>query len=367
MTSDGREDGPPWASLFAQHRAQSGLSMDALASACDVAKNTVFKWEHGKAVPGEDVWPAIHKALPALPPPPGIGKPKATYDELLADNARLRELAMVDELTELPNRRATLAALDKALRSAHRGGETLGIAHLDLDHFKRFNDEDTSHKTGDEVLKAFAAAVAGCLRDDDFVGRLGGEEFVAIFDKANAQQARMLAERIRGRVEQNKVKGHRVTVSIGVSVYTAPDLSKDENRVLSKEQCTELRKQLLDQADAATYWAKDDGRNTVVLYSAEEKTRREVAAAERRAREAEAAARKAREDAQIKSSAATPAAPTPMRRRRGLPVPLQLLVASILLLLTTTSFFSSEGTGCKPTPTPPAVPDCVVRGDCIDH
>lgn len=308
MSSEGRTgDGPAWATVLKQQRAHSGLSLEALATACGLAKNTVWRWENCQALPTEDVWPALQKALPGLPSPPGLGKPKATYDELLAETERLRALAMVDELTELPNSRSLYVELDKALRAAHRGGKWLAIAHLDLDNFKRFNDEDSSHKTGDEALKSFAACASGSLRDDDVFARKGGEEFVAIFQDANPQQARMLAERIRGRVEQLKVRGHRVTVSIGVACVQAPDLSQlpePSKRQLSREQCALLREQLLAQADMATYWAKDDGRNRVVLWSAEEKTLREVAAVEREAAEA---AQRAREDAVAKSSEQTPA------------------------------------------------------------
>ena len=312
--------GASWAAAFAETRVLAGLSLEELARRCGVSATTVRKWEHGETLPSELNWPALQRVLPQLPDPrrsavvetvtapapapaapaepeavpaalrvatpletsepAGAPAQEPTYEELKAEVRRLSELSTIDPLTGVPNKRAVSAALERTIRAAHRRGEPLAVLALDVDHFKKLNDTH-GHPVGDEVLKAVAAALSGGVREHDVFGRVGGEEFLAVLEAVPAQRARVLAERMRGRVESLNVEGIRCTVSIGVSVHSAP------RRPLKDDEAEQLARQLVERADKALYWAKQDGRNRVALWSADAEEQR--AAAARRAELAQAA------------------------------------------------------------------------------
>lgn len=172
------------------------------------------------------------------------------------ENARILEaarsaaerVANTDMLTGLPNRRHTLAVLDQALRRAVQDGAPLAVAIFDIDHFKQINDVH-GHAAGDEVIRRVGQRAKVSLRDDDMVGRFGGEEFVCVLQGRSALAAEMVAERVRKAVEVD-VDGAAsglpgVTVSIGLAIF-AGEASIEE---------------LLQRADKALYAAKRDGRN----------------------------------------------------------------------------------------------------------
>lgn len=179
----------------------------------------------------------------------------ARSEELTAANAQLEQLANADPLTGIANRRAVMAALNLALRSAVRERVPVSVLAVDVDHFKAYNDA-FGHPAGDECLKRVARAVdAVARRPLDRAGRIGGEEFVAVLHAAPAEAALRIGEKLRGAVESLGVPhpataSGRVTVSLGVAT-----LIPDANTVPSD---------LLDLADAALYDAKRDGRNRVV-------------------------------------------------------------------------------------------------------
>lgn len=170
-------------------------------------------------------------------------------------SARMRALAMTDELTRLPNRRAVLARLDALLRGSNR--RPCSALIVDIDHFKEINDRH-GHPMGDEVLKAMAAALLEAVRAPAFFGRLGGEEFLIVLPDIDLHAARSAAEHFRERVACIEVmlgtagRG-RITVSIGVADSTSGDTLSD----------------LLRRADAALYAAKRSGRNCVRAESAD--------------------------------------------------------------------------------------------------
>lgn len=171
------------------------------------------------------------------------------------ENARILEaarraaerVANTDMLTGLPNRRHALAFLETALVGARENGAPLAVAIFDIDHFKRVND-GYGHAAGDAVLRRVAQRAKASLREEDMVGRLGGEEFVCILQRSSAQAAEMVAERLRKAIEAEGggVDGlPRVTVSVGLAVYDGePDIET-----------------LLQRADQALYLAKREGRN----------------------------------------------------------------------------------------------------------
>jgi diguanylate cyclase (GGDEF)-like protein len=137
------------------------------------------------------------------------------------------------------------------LTRRQRYGHPFSLLMLDLDHFKRINDQ-WGHAVGDEALRQFADSVRCCLRAQDVAGRLGGEEFAILLPETGENVAMPVAERIRARMEQTPVPTEpgycTVTVSIGVTqVEDGDDLEA-----------------LLRRADEALYAAKERGRNRVV-------------------------------------------------------------------------------------------------------
>jgi diguanylate cyclase len=166
--------------------------------------------------------------------------------------AALREAAMVDPLTGLPNRRAFRDCLVRTVAQARRSQTPLALLMLDVDGFKSLNDRH-GHEVGDAVLIALSGALRDTGRDTDFPARLGGDEFSVVLPSTTAEVARHLAERMRSAVEAARVPGLGGEASFSVSVGAAsfvPDM---------------LPEQLLKAADEALYRSKRDGRNRVSL------------------------------------------------------------------------------------------------------
>ena len=169
--------------------------------------------------------------------------------------AELQRLATTDPLTGVFNRRQFFeTGLHEFLR-ARRYGNTLSLLMIDIDHFKNVNDS-WGHPTGDQVLVALAGIVASIVRDQDTIGRLGGEEFAVILPETELPGAIASAERLRAAVEQAEMTGAtgdrqavRVTVSVGVAASLADDVSFEA---------------VLARADKRLYQAKEAGRNRVV-------------------------------------------------------------------------------------------------------
>lgn len=158
-----------------------------------------------------------------------------------AQAGHLRELARVDELTGLPNRRTWSSDIAEAVDRARRDGLPLSVAMIDLDHFKRFNDE-FGHPAGDRLLKGAAAAWQEELRAVDRMARYGGEEFVLLFDGSNADQATEVLTRLQAVTPLGQ------TFSGGVATWDSDETSEA----------------LVARADVALYAAKIGGRDRVV-------------------------------------------------------------------------------------------------------
>jgi diguanylate cyclase (GGDEF)-like protein/PAS domain S-box-containing protein len=178
-------------------------------------------------------------------------------EELQKLHARLETLANRDSLTGLFNRRAFYEHAELMLRSSHRRHETMALMMLDLDHFKRVNDQ-FGHAEGDVVLQAVAAALQATARENDIVARFGGEEFVVAVLGANEAESLAAAERLRAAIAAINNLKSPITVSIGVTSHT-PQRAK---RVVSQ-----ILAELLDQADHALYFAKNHGRNQVCHFN----------------------------------------------------------------------------------------------------
>ncbi|MEO8135019.1 MAG: PAS domain S-box protein, partial [Betaproteobacteria bacterium] len=171
---------------------------------------------------------------------------------------RIEYLATHDALTGLPNRNLLNDRLTQAISQAERTDTCLGIVFIDLDHFKYVND-GYGHSMGDGLLKAIAERVRGLMRGGDTVARLGGDEFVILLTSLNdplldaSNAARRLTESF---VRPFAVDGRdfTVTASMGISLYPADGSNLDE---------------LLTNADAAMYRAKELGRNDFQFYALE--------------------------------------------------------------------------------------------------
>ncbi len=170
--------------------------------------------------------------------------------------ARLERLATIDPLTGVLNRRGLDVHLASHSTSAERApGVALAALMIDIDHFKRVNDEH-GHAVGDEVLRHVSAILARTLRVGDAVARWGGEEFLVFLADVEPERALAIAERARSGVETTPAGTSRgplgVTVSVGLAMETGD----------------EARAALIERADAALYEAKRAGRNRVVAAAA---------------------------------------------------------------------------------------------------
>jgi len=163
------------------------------------------------------------------------------------------ELAVIDQLTGLFNRRFLFSQLEPLVRRAECGGDIVSVLILDIDHFKKIND-GFGHDVGDAVLKEFAARIGSNARPGDYACRYGGEEFCMILPGTTGDEACIAGERIRRTVSgapftvSNLSEPIDVTVSIGVSAFTGGDSAES----------------LIKRADEALYEAKRSGRNRVV-------------------------------------------------------------------------------------------------------
>jgi diguanylate cyclase (GGDEF)-like protein len=195
-----------------------------------------------------------------------IGELAVTFNRM-AEKVQNREaeifnLAYYDPLTNLPNRRLLMDRLNQALIASGRSQAFGALLIIDLDQFKTLNDTQ-GHDIGDQLLIAVAQRLTENVRQDDTVSRPGGDEFVVILDNlspdetAAAQQAEMIAEKIRAALNQSyQLAGveqmHESTASIGMTLFQGHDNSTDV---------------LLKQADVALYQAKDSGRNKVRFFN----------------------------------------------------------------------------------------------------
>ncbi|SLM27583.1 Response regulator receiver modulated diguanylate cyclase [Desulfamplus magnetovallimortis] len=169
---------------------------------------------------------------------------------------QLEKLALVDALTDIPNRRALDDCLDREIRRSVRNESPMSILMLDIDHFKNYNDH-YGHGAGDVCLRSVAKSIENCLRrPGDLVGRYGGEEFVVILPDCDETCAAAVAEKIRDHISRLNIAhakslvSDHITVSVGIKTTFCQ----------SQNSCD----QVLNQVDNALYNAKKSGRNCVM-------------------------------------------------------------------------------------------------------
>jgi diguanylate cyclase (GGDEF)-like protein/PAS domain S-box-containing protein len=193
----------------------------------------------GRALAGEHitdmttklVWPdgieliVLASASPIYSADGTVGAVLTVHDvtELRAAEEELRTMATVDQLTGLPNRRAVLARLDEAIERKASTSDELAVLFLDLDGFKSINDT-LGHDAGDELLQAVAQRLTGTMRSTDLIGRMGGDEFVAVLERFSDEQTNFLAVRIETELSRPFLLDAGVAtigVSVGRAVHTA--------------------------------------------------------------------------------------------------------------------------------------------------
>ena len=177
--------------------------------------------------------------------------------ELEVANIELQRQVNIDGLTGIASRRHLDNYLNIEISRAIRNHHPITIIMADVDHFKKFNDEN-GHLLGDDCLKSVAKALDGvCQRKSDLVARYGGEEFAIVLPNTNLEDSELIAETMRKRVESLEIEdesGNIKNISMSLGVYSDMPIQTD---------CMET---LLSRADSALYEAKKTGRNKVLVY-----------------------------------------------------------------------------------------------------
>ena len=177
---------------------------------------------------------------------------KTLEKELLSTQSKLMEQAYIDELTNIPNRRAFVERTTKEINRAHRNKSCICLFLFDVDYFKKINDV-YGHLAGDQVLKSLCDRVQSEVRDYDIFARIGGEEFAMVFTDGEEKNNLEAVERIRTLI--NATKFQFDNTSIGCSVSFGGVTLKPDEKLES----------LVSRADKNLYQAKRDGRNRTIF------------------------------------------------------------------------------------------------------
>lgn len=187
----------------------------------------------------------------------GIRKLLSDHEQV---NNQLLAVTKTDYLTLALSRQETIERAKLEIARGARSKKPLALLSLDIDHFKKVNDK-FGHQVGDQVLKQMVSFIKSKIRNIDFIGRMGGEEFLITLPDTDAIEAMEVAERLREEISNFCCDIHsgqeiKISVSIGVEVVTAEEGSTDYAKML---------KTYLDRADHAMYMAKKAGRNKCCL------------------------------------------------------------------------------------------------------
>jgi len=195
----------------------------------------------------------------------GAAKGEANQDI----NAQLLELSLTDPMLKIGNRRSMEIDLKQTHELAVRYNRPYSIAIIDIDHFKKYND-NYGHQAGDEALIATSNVITGTIRGSDRLYRYGGEEFLLLMPETNTEAARNAAQRLLARITNTNIKHEhspfgKITVSVGTSSF---DPEKEINGIDSRDLYIKEAKKFcakgIEAADKALYAAKSDGRNRAV-------------------------------------------------------------------------------------------------------
>lgn len=169
---------------------------------------------------------------------------------------QFKRLAETDSLTGSSNRRAFMQYLEMEVERSSRHGAETSVIMLDLDHFKKVNDT-YGHAAGDKVLTETVKAIQACLRPKDMLGRLGGEEFAILLQQTDLMEATDISEQIRASIEQRTIDlpgGGKVNVTASMGVSNVCEMLGQDSP-----------EAVLQAADEALYYAKQSGRNQVIV------------------------------------------------------------------------------------------------------
>jgi diguanylate cyclase (GGDEF)-like protein len=208
-------------------------------------------------------------SLPEVEKPRELLSISKTFADLSEELTRQRnalaafsQLATLDGMTGLANFSAFKGEFKKMINVSQRHERTIGLVLMDIDHFKKINDQ-YGHSQGDQVLRTLAKALLSVNRNTDFVARYGGEEFALLLQQADVASGVAVAERVRQTIESTKFEDLErpgsyipVTVSIGLLII-------DGKKLLPKNKFFDISNFIV-QADKNLYQAKRDGRNRVV-------------------------------------------------------------------------------------------------------
>lgn len=171
------------------------------------------------------------------------------------ENDKLRSMATTDKLTGTFTRKYYETKFEQLISLMKSANGNFSILMLDIDRFKRINDT-YGHRKGDEILSLIGSVLKSTVRSTDIVARYGGEEFVIILKNTVEEEAKQIGEKIRQNIRALKIQGidYPVTVSIGISLFPYHSQFRDD---------------LIEKADQALYYAKETGRNKVVVWNSQ--------------------------------------------------------------------------------------------------
>ena len=186
--------------------------------------------------------------------------------------SKYKALSVIDDLTQIYNRRYFFSEVPSALARALRYGQTLSLLFIDLDHFKSINDT-YGHEVGDTVLKDVAAVLSRQSRKGDILARMGGEEFALAVPNTEIEGIQLLAQRIKESVSkvswQHEEREFGITLSIGIAELKLP--KKDDQSCLN--HINEVVHVLVREADDALYHSKRAGRDKITFFRDLEQTK----------------------------------------------------------------------------------------------